>query len=74
MTATYTVDIKRLTIRDMATLQRASTQGLELSTILPILNRIVITDDGSSAEDLPYEHLEQILLAVGERISKPNPT
>ncbi len=44
MTATYTVDIKRLTIKDMATLQRASTQGLELSTILPILNRIVITD------------------------------
>ncbi len=61
MTATYTVDIKRLTIKDMATLQRASTQGLELSTILPILNRIVITDDGSSAEDLPYEHLEQIV-------------
>jgi len=30
MPATYTVDIKRLTIKDMATLQRASTQGLEL--------------------------------------------
>ncbi len=29
MTATYTVDIKRLTIKDMATLQRASTQGLQ---------------------------------------------
>lgn len=74
MPATYTVDIKRLTIRDMATLQHAGANGLDLSTILPILNRIVITDDGTSAEDLPFDHLEQILEQVAQRITKPNPT
>lgn len=74
MPATYTVDIKRLTIRDMATLQKAGANGLDLSTILPILNRIVEVDDGTSAEDLPFDHLEQILDKIAQRITKPNPT
>lgn len=74
MPVTYTVDIKKLTIRDMATLQKAGTGGLDLSTIIPILNRIVQTDDGTSAEDLPFDHLEQILEQLAQRITKPNPT
>jgi hypothetical protein len=74
MKATYTVDIKRLSIKDGATLQRAIKDGIDIMAFLPILNKLVIMDDGSNAEDLPYEHLEEILIAIGERISKPNPT
>lgn len=74
MPATYTVDIKKLSIKDMATLQKAGADGLDLSTILPILNRIVVVDDGTSAEDLPFDHLEQILEQIALRITKPNPT
>lgn len=74
MPATYTVEIKKLSIKDMATLQKAGANGLDLSTILPILNRIVVVDDGTSAEDLPFDHLEQILEQIALRITKPNPT
>ena len=74
MPATYTVDIKKLSIKDMATLQKAGANGLDLSTILPILNRIVVVDDGTSAEDLPFDHLDQILEQIALRITKPNPT
>lgn len=74
MPATYTVDIKKLSIKDMATLQKAGANGLDLSTILPILNRIVVVDDGTSAEDLPFDHLEQILEQIALKVTKPNPT
>lgn len=75
MTVAYTVDQKRLTIKEMAVLQRyARTGTIDVDGILPILNSIVVTEDGSKAEDLPYEHMVLILEALSNRMTNPNPT
>lgn len=64
----YTIDVDRLTIRDMMTLSIAGTAG-DMTTILPILEKCVITDDGRKVEDLPGKHLKIIIEALTKKLN-----
>lgn len=63
MKPVYTIDDSHLTIRDVAKLRKAGTAG-DLDTIIEILNRIVITPDGTKFEDLNHRQLQEITVAV----------
>jgi len=64
----YTIDADRLTIRDMMTLSTAGTAG-DMTAVLPILEKCVITDDGRKVEDLPATHLRIIVKALTDKLS-----
>jgi len=64
----YTIDSTKLTIRDVANLVKAG-QSNNLDALLPIMNKCVQVDDGRLAEDLPANHLAQIISAIVSRVS-----
>ena len=64
----YSIDATKLTIRDVANLVKAG-QGNDLDALLPIMNKCVMVDDGRKAEDLPANHLAQIISAIVSRVS-----
>ena len=64
----YTIDADRLTIRDMMTLSSAGTAG-DMTAILPILEKCVVTDDGRKVEDLPAKHLKIIIEALTKKLN-----
>jgi len=64
----YTIDADLLTIRDMMTLSKAGSAG-DMTAILPILDKCVVTDDGRKVEDLPAKHLRIIIDALTKKLS-----
>lgn len=70
--ATYVIDERKLSIEEVAEIQEAQQSG-RIASLIPIINRLVITEDGLPASKLSFDEFESILEAIAERLNRKNP-
>jgi hypothetical protein len=68
----YVINQRKLSIRDVAALQNAAKTN-DITTLLPLIEKCVTTEDGSPASELPFEHFNQIIEKILQRLSYQNP-
>jgi len=68
----YTINKTKLSIRDVAQLQKSAKSG-EIHEMLPIIEKCVSTEDGSPASDLPFEHFNAIVEKILARLQFQDP-
>jgi hypothetical protein len=68
----YVINSRKLSIRDVAALQAAAKTS-DISTLIPIIEKCVTTEDGSPASELPFEHFNAIIEKILLRLNYQNP-
>lgn len=68
MTITYTINQDALTIRDVMTWAKAAKTS-DIDVLMTLMEKCVITSDGSKMEDLPARHLKLIVAAITKEFS-----
>jgi len=68
----YTINRTKLSIEDVAILQRSARTG-DISEMLPIIEKCVTTEDGSPARQLPFEHFNAIVTKILQRLQYQDP-
>ena len=68
----YVINSRKLSIRDVAALQTAAKTN-DISTLIPIIEKCVTTEDGSPASELPFEHFSAIIDKILARLNYQNP-
>lgn len=64
----YTINEDNLTIRDLMTLSKAG-KADDIESIIVLLEKCVVTDDGRKVEELPAKHLRLIVNAMTKRLA-----
>jgi hypothetical protein len=68
MATTYTINQDALTIRDVMTWAKAA-KTEDIETLMTLMDKCVITSDGSKMEELPARHLKLIITAITKEFS-----
>ena len=68
MAITYTINQDALTIRDVMTWAKAA-KNADTDILMTLMEKCVITSDGSKMEDLPARHLKLIVAAITKEFS-----
>ena len=66
MTPQYTINVDKLTIRDVIAIQNA---GGDISALMPIYAKVIELPEGTDVLDLPARHLKAIAQAIVQEMT-----